>query len=185
MHMATNLYLAPAGHGKTTYILERIRQARAADPLVHITVILPNQVQVSAFRQRLSASGGGLGVSLGTFYTLYPEVLAWGGWPAPRLPEPVQYRLIRTIVQRLIDTGQLPYYALLRDKPGFVAALRSLLEELKRAGIRRDNFRQAIQELPNPASRLTELSQIYDDKLHLTTNTVHGILGHDCFFLQK
>ena len=159
--MATHLYLGPAGHGKTTYVLERIRQARTADPLAPITVILPNQTQVSAFRHRLSLSGGGLGVSLGTFYTLYPEVLAWAGQPAPRLPEPVQYRLIRSIVVRLTDAGHLLHYAPLRDKPGFVVALRTLLEELKRAGIRRDDFRQAIHKLPRPEPRLTELIQIY------------------------
>ena len=66
--MTTHLYLAPAGHGKTAYTLERIRQVRVNDPLAPITVILPNQAQVNAFRQRLSAGGGALGVSLGTLF---------------------------------------------------------------------------------------------------------------------
>jgi hypothetical protein len=105
--MATHLYLAPAGHGKTVYVLERIRQVRAADPLAPITVILPNQAQVSAFRYRLSAGGGALAVSLGTFYALYPEVLTWAGKLEPCLPEPVQYRLLREIVTRLVDEGRL------------------------------------------------------------------------------
>ncbi len=159
--MTAHLYLAPAGHGKTTYVLERIHEARAADPLTPITVILPNQAQVNAFRRRLSAGGGALGVSLGTFYALYPQVLAWAGKPEPRLPEAVQYRLLRSIVIRLTDKGRLPYYAPLRDKPGFVVALRALLEELKRAGIRRDEFRQAIQMLPGRGTRLAELAEIY------------------------
>ncbi len=160
--MTVNLYLAPAGHGKTTYVVEYIRQARAANPLSPVIVILPNQAQVGAFRHRLGTIGGGLGVGLGTFYTLYPELLAKAGQPAPRLPEAVQYRLIRSIVAHLTDNGHLPYYAPLRDKPGFVVALRSLLEELKRAGIRRDAFRQAVQKLPNPTARLTELTLIYN-----------------------
>ena len=159
--MATQLYLAPAGHGKTAYALDRIRQARLDDPLKPIIVVLPNQAQVSAFRQRLSAAGGALGVSLGTFYTLYPEILAWAGKPEPRLPEPVQYRLLRSIIMRLTDAGRLPHYAPLRDKPGFVVAVRGLLEELKRAGIRREAFNQAIQSLAIAGSRLTELAEIY------------------------
>jgi ATP-dependent helicase/DNAse subunit B len=159
---STHIYLAPAGHGKTTYVLGRIRHTRAADSLAPISVILPNQAQVSAFRQRLSMSGGALGVSVGTFYTLYPEILTWARKSEPRLPEPAQYRLIRSIVARLADEGRLCYYAPLRDKPGFVAALRALLEELKRAGIRREAFRQAILALPNPESRLLELAEIYD-----------------------
>ena len=145
----THIYLAPAGHGKTTYVLERIHQARVADSLASIGVILPNQAQVSAFRHRLGAGGGALGVSVGTFYTLYPEILAWTRKPEPRLPEAAQYRLIRSIVARLADEGRLRHYAPLRDKPGFVVALRALLEELKRAGIRRETFRQAIQTLPD------------------------------------
>ncbi|NJN97005.1 MAG: hypothetical protein HC875_24375 [Anaerolineales bacterium] len=159
--MATHLYLAPAGHGKTAYVLERIRQTRAADPLASITVILPNQPQVDAFRRRLSDGGGALGVNLGTFYNLYAEVLAWAGQPEPRLPEAVQYRLLRTIVLRLTDEGRLTYYAPLSDKPGFVTALRVLIEELKRARIRRDDFRQAVHSLPRSDPRLLELSEIY------------------------
>lgn len=159
--MATHLYLAPAGRGKTAYVLERILQAHTTTPLAPITVILPNQDQVNAFRRRLSAAGGALAVSLGTFYSLYAEVLAWAGRPEPRLPEPVQYRLLRTIVMRLTDEGCLAYYAPLRDKPGFVAALRVLIEELKRARIRRDDFRQAVHSLPRPDPRLQELAEIY------------------------
>jgi len=159
--MTPRLYLAPAGHGKTAYALERIRQARAAAPLASVTVILPNQPQLNAFRHRLSTQGGALGVNLNTFYTLYAQILAWAGQPEPRLPEPVQYRLLRTIIADLTDAGRLPYYAPLRDKPGFVTTLRALLEELKRARIHRDNFIQAIHALPNRASRLAELAEIY------------------------
>jgi ATP-dependent helicase/DNAse subunit B len=160
--MATHIYLAPAGHGKTSYVLEHVRHTRAADPLAPITAILPNQAQVSAFRHCLSMGGGALGVSVGTFYTLYPEILAWARQSQPRLPEPAQYRLIRSIVARLVEEDRLAYYAPLRDKPGFVAALRVLIEELKRAGIRREAFRQAILALPDPETRLLELAQIYD-----------------------
>jgi ATP-dependent helicase/nuclease subunit B len=160
--MAVHLYLAPAGQGKTAYVLQRIQDARAADPLAPIRVILPNQAQVSAFRRRLARDGGTLGVSVGTFYNIYPEVLAWAGKPEPRLPEPAQYRLLRSIVMRLVDARHLRYYAPLRDKPGFIVALRALLEELKRAGIRRDEFRGAIQSLPHPEARLIQLAEVYD-----------------------
>ncbi|MBN1994046.1 MAG: PD-(D/E)XK nuclease family protein [Anaerolineae bacterium] len=159
--MTIHLYLAPAGRGKTAYTLERIRQVRVADPLTSIEVILPNQAQVNAFRYRLSAAGGALGVQLQTFYGLYAEILAWAGKLEPCLPEPVQYHLLRSIVTRLTDEGRLSYYAPLRDKPGFVVTLRSLVEELKRAGIRREAFRQAIQSLPHQQPRLTELADIY------------------------
>jgi ATP-dependent helicase/DNAse subunit B len=73
----------------------------------------------------------------------------------------VQYRLLRSIVIKLADEERLTYYAPLRDKPGFVVALRALVEELKRARIHRDDFEQAIQALPHLDTRLTELVEIY------------------------
>jgi ATP-dependent helicase/nuclease subunit B len=159
--MAVHLYLAPAGRGKTAYALECIRQAHAAVPLASIAVILPNQAQVSAFRHRLGAGGGALGASVGTFYTLYPEILAWARQLEPRLPEATQYRLLRNIVARLADEGRLHHYAPLRDKPGFVAALHALIEELKRSRVHRDAFQQAIQALDTEDIRLAELADIY------------------------
>jgi ATP-dependent helicase/nuclease subunit B len=159
--MAVHLYLAPAGRGKTAYVLERIRQAHAAAPLASIAVIVPNQAQVSAFRHRLGAGGGALGASVGTFYTLYPEILAWARQPEPRLPEATQYRLLRSVVARLADEGRLRHFAPLRDKPGFVAALHTLVEELKRSRVHRDAFQQAIQALDTENIRLTELADIY------------------------
>ncbi len=159
--MDIHFYLAPAGHGKTAYVLARLRQVRAAEPLAPVAVILPNQAQVTAFRQRLSAGGGALAVNLSTFNALYADLLAWAGQPAPRLPAPVQYRLIRSLVARLVDAGQLPYYAPLRDKPGFVVLLRSLLEELKRARLHRDQFRAAVAQVALTEARLTELAEIY------------------------
>ena len=171
-----HLYLAPAGYGKTAYVLERIRQAHTLNPLAQTLVILPNQAQVKAFRHRLSQGQGSLGVSLGTFYNLYPEILNWAGKPEPCLPEAVQIRLLQTIVTRLTEDGQLPYYAPLCDKPGFVVVLRTLLEELKRANIRREAFRQAVEQISRqeqkpgfykktrflqPDTRLTELAYMY------------------------
>lgn len=159
--MNAHLYLAPAGHGKTSYILERIRQVRAGDPLAPVSVVLPNVGQVAAFRRRLSAAGGGLAVDLGTFYRLYAEVLAWAGEPAPRLAEAVQYRLLRSNVDRLTAAGQLQHYAPLRDKPGFVVALRALVEELKRARISPEDFGRVVRDRAGSTPRLAELADIY------------------------
>jgi ATP-dependent helicase/DNAse subunit B len=126
--------------------------------LAPIWVILPNQAQVVAFRRRLAEEGGALGVQPGTFYTFYAEILAQAGRPIPRLLDPVQHRLLRTIVDRLYEEGRLRHYAPLRDKPGFVRLLRALVRELKRARVHRDDLIAAVAD---GKERLTELAAIY------------------------
>lgn len=156
--MTIELLLAPAGGGKTAYAIARIRALRAAAPLAPVCVVLPNFPQVAAFRRRLAHAGGALGVEIGTFYRLYADILARAGVPAPRLFDPVQHRLLRAIVDRLCDEGRLQRYRPLRDKPGFIRALRVAFQELKRARVHRDGFAHAVSDQP---PRLTELAALY------------------------
>ncbi|MEK7325614.1 MAG: hypothetical protein AAB217_10205, partial [Chloroflexota bacterium] len=154
--MATTLLLAPAASGKTAHAIARIRDARAGrtqggrphptgglrpgSPLqAPIVVVLPNTLQLAAFRRRLAAQGGALGVSLFTFYGLYAELLARVGRPLPLLDSATQTRLIRAVVDDLGGRGLLTYFAPLRDKPGLAAALREAFEELKRARIQQED----------------------------------------------
>ncbi|HLB50169.1 MAG TPA: PD-(D/E)XK nuclease family protein [Anaerolineales bacterium] len=157
--MPTSLLIAPAAHGKTAHALERIRAARASDLLAPIAVVLPNHIQLTAFQNRLAAQGGALGVSLFTFYRLYAELLARVGEPLPQLDGPAQIRLIRA----LTDDLALTYFAPLRDKPGFAAALREAFEELKRARIFPEDFTKAARGL---GPRLEELAAIYSAYQH-------------------
>jgi ATP-dependent helicase/nuclease subunit B len=156
--VTVELLLAPAGGGKTAHAISRIRGLRASDLLVPVWVVLPNFPQVAAFRRRMACAGGALGVEVGTFYRLYADVLARAGEPAPRLFDPVQHRLLRAIVDRLCEEGRLRYYAPLRDKPGFIRALRTLIQEMKQARVHRDALAAAVADQP---PRLTELAAIY------------------------
>jgi len=157
-NMSPRILLAPAGQGKTHHCIARIHEIRTEAPLTPIWVILPNQAQVVAFRRRLAEEGGVLGVQPGTFYTFYAEILARAGQPIPRLLDPVQHRLLRTIVDQLCEEGRLRHYAPLRDKPGFIRLLRALVQELKRARVHRDDFVAAVAD---GEERLTELAAIY------------------------
>ena len=161
-----HLIVAPAGHGKTAYAISRVRRLRASAPLAPVWVVLPNFPQVAAFRRRLARAGGALGVEVGTFYRFYADVLARAGTLAlseaeglaPRLDDAVQHRLLRAIVDRLCDDGRLRHYASLRDKPGFIRGLRTLIQELKRARAHRDAFTAAVADQP---PRLAELAAVY------------------------
>ncbi len=157
--MSPRLLLAPAGHGKTEHIIRRIRQALAEEPLAPVLVIVPNALQAAGFRGRLSAAGGALGVEVHTFHTLYAELLTRASQPIPLLPDPVRIRLLRAIVDSLCQKGEIRHYAALHSKPGFIAALRNAIEELKRARIFPEDFAAATHDL---APRLQEIALVYN-----------------------
>ena len=152
------LLLAPAGHGKTQFVIEQIRARLASEPLLPIIVIVPNSIQAAGFRQRLCASGGALGVEVHTFHTLYSELLIRAGQPIPLLLDPVRIRLLRDIVDDLCKRGEMTHFAALRDKPGFIALLRNSIEELKRARIFPDDFSASVKGL---GARLEEIARVY------------------------
>ena len=158
--MPAQILLAPAGGGKTAHAVSRVRELRGRAPFAPIWVVLPNFPQVSAFRRRMACAGGALGVEVGTFYRFYADVLACAGIPVPRLFDPVQHRLLRGIVDRLCEQGHLQHYAPLRDKPGFIRALRALIQELKQARVRREDLAAAVADQP---PRIAELSTVYAD----------------------
>jgi len=154
----TRLLLAPAGHGKTERVIQRIQSALAEEPLTPVIVIVPNSIQANNFRKRLSTSGGALGVEVHTFHTLYAELLTRAGRPIPLLLDPVRIRLLRFIVDELCEHGAMTHYAALRAKPGFIAGLRNTIEELKRARIFPDHFSVSVKGL---GARLEEIALVY------------------------
>jgi len=154
----TRLLLAPAGHGKTQFVIEQIRAILASEPLSPIVVIMPNSIQAAGFRRRLCASGGALGVEVHTFHTLYAELLTRAGQPIPLLLDPVRIRLLRDIVDKLCERGEMTHYAALRNKPGFIALLRNTIEELKRARVTPEDFFASVKSL---GARLEEIARVY------------------------
>jgi ATP-dependent helicase/nuclease subunit B len=154
----TRILLAPAGHGKTQFVIEQIRATLASEPLSPVIVIVPNSIQAAGFRQRLCASGGALGVDVHTFHTLYAELLTRAGQPLPLLLDPVRIRLLHFIVDDLCERSEMTHYASLRDKPGFIAGLRNVIEELKRARVFPDLFADSVKGL---GARLEEIARVY------------------------
>lgn len=156
--MQPTLLIAPAAHGKTHHAIQIVQETLAAEPLAPVTVILPNQVLVAEIRRRLADAGGALGVNLVTFHTLYADILARAGQPRARLLDPVRVRLLRAIVDRLWREGRLRHYAPLRAKPGFIATLGLIIEELKRARIEPGDFSAAVVGME---ARLQEIAAVY------------------------
>ena len=156
--MHPRLLLAPAGHGKTQFIIEQIRATLAGEPLAPVIVLVPNSIQSAGFRQRLCAAGGALGVNVHTFHSLYAELLTRAGQPIPLLLDPVRIHLLRDIVADLCEHGAMTHFAALRDKPGFIALLRNSIEELKRVRVTPDLFTASVK---GRGARLEEIALVY------------------------
>ena len=153
--MTAHLYLAPAGAGKTAYLISQVRQAAhglEATPRVVVATML----QVRSWRHRLAVAGGTIGVHLLTFGRLFRHCLSAAGESYTELTEPVQYRFVRSI----LDAVPLKHYAPLVRMPGFVEVLQRLIGDLKAAGIHPDAFAQAVAGM-GAEPRLTELALVY------------------------
>jgi ATP-dependent helicase/nuclease subunit B len=153
--MAVRLLLAPAAAGKTAYVLGLARDA-ARNLQAIPRVVVPTHLQVRAWRRRLAEAGGAIGVRVLTFDRLYAECLNAAGEAYTELSEPVQYRLIRSVVD---DVG-LEHYAPLVGRPGFVQILERLIGELKAARVHPEAFARAVDRMESEP-RLRELADVY------------------------
>jgi ATP-dependent helicase/nuclease subunit B len=153
--MPVSIYLAPAGAGKTAFVLHLVREA-ARDLECLPRVVVPSGLQVRAWRRRLAEAGGAIGVRVFTFAQLYADCLIAAGEAYTEVGEAVQYRLIRQIV----DDLHLAHYAPIIDRPGFFQILVEMIAELKAARVRPKQLSAAVAALGDEP-RLAELARIY------------------------
>jgi ATP-dependent helicase/DNAse subunit B len=153
--VTARILLAPASSGKTGYVLNLARDV-ARDLQSIPRVVVPTHLQVRACRRRLAEVGGAIGVRVLTFDRLYAECLSAAGETYTELSDPVQYRLIRAVVDGL----PLTHYAPLTDRPGFIQVLEGLIGELKAARVWPEAFTEAVAALGDEP-RLRELAHIY------------------------
>lgn len=154
--MTTHLYLAPAGAGKTAYLLERARLA-AAGLVAEPRLVVATTLQARAARRRLAEMGGAIGVRVLTFPRLYAEILDAAGRAYIEIGPNVQLRLIRATAAGL----DLDHYRPIAGAPGFAVALHRLIAGWKAAGITPERLAEAFRQLGDPA-RLAELGRIYE-----------------------
>lgn len=122
--MSLVLITAPAGSGKTQFVLEQIRAQCERNPLLRILVIVPSSAQLIGLRQRWGAlTACAFDVTLTDFHTLHRDLLDTAGILPRQLPETARYRILCAIICQLATTDQLHYFASLAEKPGFIGAV--------------------------------------------------------------
>jgi ATP-dependent helicase/DNAse subunit B len=122
--------------------------------------VLPDRTQVTAFRRRIAAAGGALGVSVGTFGDLFQEILARAGRPVAVTPEPARQRLLRLALRSLEAEGQLPFYQPILHTPGFLQVVGEAIAEMKRSQAEPEAVAALARSLDRGAA-LGEMAAIY------------------------
>lgn len=159
--MPTRLIVSAPATGKTNASIDDIRAILEKYPLAKIRVIVPDRLQAAYFRRRLSASGGSIGVYVGTFNDLYKNILEKSGGYVPIASNALLHR----IVQDVVDTTPLIHYAPLRTQPGFILALKDAFAELKRALIYPEAFIESSRGSSLAQQELALLYAAYQTQL--------------------
>lgn len=154
--MPVELYVGQAASGKTTFCVEEA--LRAARGLAQTPwIVVPGPLQEASWRRRLAGRGqGALGVRVGTFYRLYAACLTRAGVAHTHIGDAVQYRLLRV----LLDRVPLEHLGGLRNRPGFVSALQSLVGALRASLVDGAAFRSGVDGI-GATPRLRDLAAIY------------------------
>lgn len=123
-----------AGGGKTDYAITQILHQKSQNPWQSVWVLLPNELQINRFRDRLIAANDGtvlFGVQYYQFYQLYRHLLR-------RLylsQRNINRDGVQQILQRILRTHTDSYFAPIAHKPGFVQLLANFVQELKQSHI--------------------------------------------------
>ena len=163
--MAPTILLSTPATGKTHACISRVREAVKQFRGNTAWVILPDRYQERAFNRRLVEAGGAFGVQIGTFGTLYHEILRRAGKPVPLASDVVLQRLIRGVIEEALSKGQLSHFQEIAGKPGFLSVLQERFAELKRAQVQPQIFIKFAGKQDKARQELALLYEHYQKQL--------------------
>lgn len=157
--MRAKILTAPAGAGKTAYLIDALLRQEADPFYAESWVLLPTRLQSEAFRDRLMQSAAGAAVfniRFFNFYELYDLLLDLAGEPQRTISSGTSDRILRHVIHQLEAEGRLNYYHRIADKAGFVSLVSSFIKELKQGVVTLEKFTQAARNVKDQ-----ELALIY------------------------
>jgi ATP-dependent helicase/DNAse subunit B len=163
--MPTELLISPPATGKTTTCIQRIRATLADQPLAKVWVLVPDQLQVAAFKRRLAQAGGTLGVRVATFPFLYRQLLQSCGGDVPHASSSLVHRILQQVVNDAADSGKLEYFSPLQNMPGFIQSLREAFAELKNGMVKPEHFTAVADGAPLATRELAMLYAGFQEKV--------------------
>src|SRR5260221_10838820 len=158
--MPAILLTGAAGQGKTHAAIVQVKQLLAQKLFGKIWVLLPTDLQISTFRERLLLEIGDaahFGVEFFDFYDLYARLLEIAEEPQRRGKGTARFRILRHVLNE--DVGdQLTHFNHIAHMPGFVALLADFILELKQARITPEDFTATAK-----SDKDLDLAAIYRD----------------------
>lgn len=155
----TRIVLAPPGAGKTEYALQQLCATLDGPGWPRVWVLLPNEWQQAAFRQRLLTRAEGrqavFNVRLFGFGALAQELLHMAGRPQRVLAEVERQGVLRAALAELAREGALQVFGDIADTPGFVRAIGQFLDALRQNLVTPEAFAAAAR-----SARDQELAQV-------------------------
>lgn len=164
--MTARILVSPAATGKTRRNLERVLELLTEQPLAAARIVLPDSFQVASFRRQLAAAGGAFGVQVGTFGTLYHELLRKAGHPIPVASDALTLRLIRASIEKVKGRDELQHFGGIAGTPGFLQVLQDRFAELKRAQVYPETFIAYAQKQTQALKEIATLYQSYQEQLN-------------------
>ncbi len=160
--MAHRLLLAPAGPGKTAFVLARLRALKRSqgERLPKIWALLATRRQTLSFRQQLieaeDAASAYFNIEFFNFYSLNARLLKIAGAPVRRLNPQTRFRLLRRLLAQMQAAGELETFQRIADTRGFVKILADFINELKQAKVDVEDFAEAAA-----SAKDQEIARIY------------------------
>ncbi len=146
--MSATLLTGAAGQGKTQAAILQAKASLARKPFGKVWVLLPTDLQITAFRARLLHEIGEaayFAVEFFNFNRLYTHLLAIAGLPQRQITEAARFRILRHVLSGMDDHDQLSYFGAIALTPGFIAVAAEFIQELKQAQIRPEAFSAAAR----------------------------------------
>jgi ATP-dependent helicase/DNAse subunit B len=146
------LLTGPAGSGKTSFVLDRLREAlRAKDRAIRLLV--PTATMSQHLQNRLAREGFVFSPAL--VETLSGFVDEWAA-DVPQAPDAVLY----LIVEQAVARAQRPEFARVAHMPGFCASVARTIGEFSSAGCDSARLAQSLPEAPLSAAFLAVYQEV-------------------------
>ena len=131
--MTIKLLIAPPAGGKTTWCLDHIRALRKQDALAEIQVLVPDRLQASGWKKRLSYPDGMIGTTVSTFQQFAHHLLEIVNDERLCIPPQLETLCIQAALRETESEATLAYFEPIKDTPGLISELQKAFAQMQHA----------------------------------------------------
>ncbi len=152
--MPIELLMGPPASGKTYTCLKRIHEIHASGP----RVLVPDSLQVSAFKRRLAGFPVTIRPEVSTFHDFSKSILERSAGGKLLIENPLVNQIIRHVIDRTDANNRLVYYAVIQETPGFTKVVAETFIQLEKNLVTPEYFEENALTVAQ-----VEISRIYSE----------------------